>query len=113
VPLYVMPVDSTGQLALDEIMRAEIFSRDTPLTDALTLLYHQWNAAGGVTPILWDAMTIAYILNRQLCPVQPMHISIDDKGYTRAEPGTPNAQVCLHSDPHAFFQTYMGRVLAK
>src|SRR4029077_9861438 len=41
VPLYVMPLDST-QLKFDEVKRAFLFKQGTPLTDALTLLYHQW-----------------------------------------------------------------------
>jgi inosine-uridine nucleoside N-ribohydrolase len=110
VPLYVMPLDSTAHLGLDEVKRRVIFSQGTPLTDALTLLYHQW---GGQTPVLFDAMTIAYILNPHLCPVQPMHIRVDDKGFTRVESGTPNAQVCLHSDADAFFRFYMSRILAQ
>jgi inosine-uridine nucleoside N-ribohydrolase len=107
-----MPLDSTGHLKLDEIKRTVLFAHGTPLTDALTLLYHQWNAAGGVTPTLYDAMTIVYILNPQLCPVQPMHIRVDDKGFTRVADGTPNAQVCLHSDADAFLRFYMQRLLA-
>jgi purine nucleosidase len=99
-------------LKLDEVKRTVLFAHGTPLTDALTLLYHQWSAAGGVTPVLYDAMTIAYILNPQLCPVQPMHIRVDDKGFTRVEDGTPNAQVCLHSDADAFLRFYMQRLLA-
>jgi inosine-uridine nucleoside N-ribohydrolase len=88
VPLYVMPLDST-QLKLDEVKRAILFQTGTPLTDALTLLYHEW---GQETPTLFDVMTVAYILNPKLCPVQPMHIRVDDKGFTRPEPGAPNAQ---------------------
>ena len=112
VPLYVMPLDSTDHLQLDEVKRTVLFAHGTPLTDALTLLYHQWNAAGGVTPVLYDAMTVAYILNPRLCPVQPMHIRADDKGFTRVEGGTPNAQVCLHSGADAFLRFYMQRLLA-
>jgi purine nucleosidase len=112
VPLYVMPLDATSHLQLDEVKRTVLFAHGTPLTDALTLLYHQWSAAGGVTPVLYDAMTVAYVLNPGLCPVQPMHIRVDDKGFTRVEKGTPNAQVCLHSDADAFFRFYMQRVLA-
>ena len=112
VPLYVMPLDSTGHLKLEEIERTVLFAHGTPLTDALTLLYHQWNAAGGVTPTLYDAMTIVYILNPQLCPVQPMYIRVDDKGFTRVADGTPNAQVCLHSDADAFLRFFMRRLLA-
>ncbi len=106
VPLYVMPLDST-QLKLDEIKREYLFQQDTPITDALTILYHLW---GQATPTLYDPMTIAYSVDPQLCPVEPVRIRVDDKGYTRSEPGTPNAQVCLHSDPEAFFHFYLGRV---
>src|SRR5207247_10428709 len=80
VPIFMMPLDST-QLKLDEVKRAMLFQAGTPLTDALTLLYHEW---GQETPTLFDVMTIAYILNPQLCPVKPMHIQIDNKGFTRA-----------------------------
>jgi purine nucleosidase len=113
VPLYVMPLDSTADLQLDEVKRSSLFSRGTPLTDALTLLYHQWALSGAVTPVLFDAMTIAYMINPSLCPVQPMRISVDDKGFTRVESGTPNAQVCLHSDAGKFFRFYMDRLLAQ
>ncbi len=36
-----MPLDST-QLKFDEVKRAYLFRQATPLTDALTLLYHEW-----------------------------------------------------------------------
>lgn len=106
VPIYVMPLDST-QVKLDEVKRAILFQSGTPLTDALTLLYHQW---GQETPTLFDVMTVAYILNPKSCPVQPMRIRVDEKGFTRVEPGAANAQVCLDSDSDAFFRLYMGRV---
>jgi purine nucleosidase len=114
VPLYVMPLDAT-QLKLDEVKRAFLFSQGTPLTDALTLLYHQW---GQETPTLFDPMTIAFLVNPALCPVQPMHIRVDEKGFTRPDPGPPNApnppnaQVCLDSNPDAFFRFYLNRLAA-
>lgn len=106
VPLYVMPLDST-QVQLDEVKRAILFRSGTPLTDALTLLYHEW---GAQTPTLYDVMTVAYILDAKICPVQPMRIRVDDKGSTLVESGTANAQVCLHSDSDSFFRLYMGRI---
>lgn len=114
VPLFVMPLDST-QLKMDEVKRAFLFSQGTPITDALTLLYHQW---GQETPTLFDPMTIAFLVNPSLCPVQPMHIRVDEKGFTRPDPGPPsapsppNAQVCLDSNPDAFFRFYLSRVAA-
>jgi purine nucleosidase len=109
VPIFMMPLDST-QLKLDEVKRAVIFQAGTPITDALTLLYHEW---GQETPTLFDPMTITFILDPQLCPVKPMHIVVDEKGFTRAEAGTPNAQVCMNSNPDAFFHFYIPRVIGK
>jgi purine nucleosidase len=108
VPLYVMPLDST-QLKLDETKRNYIFRQGTPLTDSLTLLYHEWNQQ---TPTLFDPMTIAFILDPNICPIEKMHISVDDKGFTRPETGPPNAQVCLHSDSNAFFHLLIDRIAA-
>jgi inosine-uridine nucleoside N-ribohydrolase len=114
VPLFVMPLDAT-QLKLDEVKRAFLFSQGTPITDALTLLYHQW---GQETPTLFDPMSIAFLVNPTLCPVQPMHIRVDEKGFTRPDPGQPNApnppnaQVCLDSNPDAFFRFLLPRLAA-
>lgn len=111
VPLYVMPLDAT-LLELDEVKRDILFSQSTPLTDTLTLLYYQWTASTqNPTPTLFDAMAVAYALDPDLCPTQPMHILIDDKGYTRTEPGDANSNVCLQSSSDKFFDFYMHRVL--
>jgi len=109
VPIYLMPLDST-QLKLDEVKREFLFRQGTPLTDALTLLYHQ---CGQQTPTLFDPMTIAFIDDQSLCPVQPMSIHVDDRGMTVRGPGAPNAQVCLKSDPEAFFRFYLGRLATR
>lgn len=109
VPIFMMPLDST-QLKLDEVKREAIFQAGTPITDALTLLYHEW---GQETPTLFDPMTIAFILDPQLCPVKPMHITVDEKGFTRAEAGAPNAQVCTQSSADAFFHFYIPRIVGR
>ncbi len=109
VPLYVLPVDST-ELKLDEVKRAFLFRQDTPLTDALTLLYQQW---GNQTPTMFDPMAVAYTINPALCPMTPLHIRVDEKGFTRPEPGAPNAQVCLESNPDQFFGFFLPRIAAR
>lgn len=109
VPLFVMPLDST-QLKMDEVKRAFLFSQGTALTDALTLLYHLW---GQETPTLFDPMTLAFVLRPELCPVQGLHIRVDEKGFTREEPGPANAQVCLDSNAEDFFKFYLKRVASK
>ena len=109
VPIYMMPLDST-QLKLDEVKREMLFQAGTPLTDALTLLYHEW---GQPTPTLYDPMTITYIVNPKYCPMRAMHIRVDDEGFTRAEPGVPNANLCTESDSEAFFHFYIPRVVGQ
>ena len=117
VPLFVMPLDST-QLKMDAASRNSLFRQGTPLTDALTLLYYEW---GQETPTLFDPMTIAYMIKPELCPVMPMNIRVDEKGFTRpvdARTGAdsqnvraaPNAQVCLKSNPDDFFHFLMPRL---
>jgi inosine-uridine nucleoside N-ribohydrolase len=106
VPLYMMPLDST-QLKLDEVKRAFLFSQGTAVTDQLAVLYHLW---GQETPTLFDPMTVAFVLRPELCPVQAMHIRVDEKGFTREEPGPPNARVCLDSNAEEFFKFYLKKV---
>src|SRR5690348_13553544 len=119
VPLFVMPLDST-QLKMDAANRNFLFRQGTPLSDALTLLYQEW---GQETPMLFDPMTIAYMIKPALCPVEPMNIRVDEKGFTRpVSPMTgassqnvrpaPNAQVCLKSSPDDFFHFLMPRLVA-
>lgn len=108
VPIYEMPLDST-QLKLDEVRRAFLFRQGTALTDALVILYHQW---GQETPTLFDPMTIAFLDDPRLCPVQAMHIDVDARGMTLRGAGAPNAEVCLHSDPQAFLNFYLTRLKA-
>jgi len=112
VPLYVMPLDST-QLKLDEVLRGILFSQDTRITNALLPLYEEWaNSTQNPTPTLFDAMAVAAAIDPSLCPTQPMHIEVDEKGFTRETGGAPNANVCLASDSDRFFHFYVPAILA-
>jgi inosine-uridine nucleoside N-ribohydrolase len=75
VPIFMMPIDST-QLKLDEVKRSFLFREGTPITDALSLLYHQWN---GVTPTLFDPMAIAYIVNPSLAQLRSCTLTLTTK----------------------------------
>lgn len=111
VPLYVMPLDST-QLKLNENLRQLLFTHSSPLTDALTLLYHQFSAETKITtPTMFDAIAMAYAIDPLQCPTTPMHLDIDVKGYTRETTAAPNAQVCLTSNSDTFFRFYIPRLL--
>jgi purine nucleosidase len=110
VPLYVMPLDST-QIKFQELERARLFSRGTALTDALTILYHQWAyATKQETPTMFDAVATAYAIQPELCPTQKMRLEIAEDGSTRPTPGVPNANLCLVSDTDSFLRFYMARV---
>jgi inosine-uridine nucleoside N-ribohydrolase len=111
VPVYVMPLDAT-QLRLDEAKKELVFTQSTPLTDALALLFLQWSRVRHLqTPTMFDPMTVAYVIAPELCPTKPLRIVVDDEGYTRPEPGAPNAEVCLQSDPAKFFAFFLPRLL--
>ena len=113
VPLFVMPLDST-QIKLQELERARLFAHGSGLTDALTVLYHEW--AFGTrqeTPTMFDAVAVGYAIRPELCPMKAMRLRIEDDGSTKVEEGAANAQVCLKSDSDAFLEFYMGRVVGR
>jgi inosine-uridine nucleoside N-ribohydrolase len=112
VPVFMMPLDST-QIRLETPAREAIFAHGSPLTDQLTLLYHQWMAGTQghpAAPTLYDPVAVAYVLRPELCPVKPMRLEVDDKGFTRPIDGPPNVQVCLQSDEKGFLEFLLGRI---
>jgi purine nucleosidase len=112
VPVFIMPLDST-QIRLEEAERERIFAYGSPLTDQLTLLYHQWKSGTGShspTPTLFDPVAVTFAIRPDLCPVKPMHLEVDDKGFTRPGPGRPNAEVCLASDEKGFLDLLLTRL---
>jgi purine nucleosidase len=119
VPVFIMPLDST-QIRLTPQDLGALFSHGSPLTDQLTLLYHQWtnpdtsrntNAGAWQMPTLYDPVAATYAIRPEICPAQPMRIDVDDKGFTRPVSGAPNAQVCLKSDEKAFVEFLLNRIL--
>ena len=112
VPVFMMPLDST-QIHLEAKEREKIFAYGSPLTDQLTLLYHQWMALSEwypAGPTLFDPVAVAYAVRPNLCPATPMRLQVDDKGFTRPVEGAPNAQVCLHSDEKGFINLLLERI---
>jgi inosine-uridine nucleoside N-ribohydrolase len=111
VAVFMMPLDSTQvHLKLPELL--SIVTHGSALTDQLTLLYHQW--AGNrewPEPTLYDPVAVTYTLRPGLCPVTPMRLEVDDKGYTRPAAGAPNAEVCLRSNEDGFLHFLLGRIL--
>lgn len=111
VPIFMMPLDST-QLLLDENKRTLLFATGSRMTNALAALYFQWlKSTRTPTATLFDAMAVAYAANPELCPVEPLNITVDEKGMTIPVPGTPNARACLSSDSEKFFHFLLPRLM--
>ena len=103
VPVRIFPLDST-QLKFDEVRRDRLFAYGSPVSDALALLYHQWrllNGWGQITPTLFDAVPVVWMLQPAACPLKPMRIDVDTRGYTRPVTGTANVDVCLTLDENS------------
>jgi inosine-uridine nucleoside N-ribohydrolase len=108
VPLLMAPLDVTAMLQLDAAGRRRIFTHLTPLTNALTILYHLW---GNETPTLFDPMAVAMLIDSSLCETQRLAIEVDTQGFTRVVEGKPaNAAVGMRTDPKRFFEFYLSRV---
>lgn len=113
VPVFMMPLDST-QIPLETKEREAIFAHGSPLTDQLTLLYHEWMAGTPThspTPTLFDPVAVTYTFRPDLCPAKPMHIDVDDRGMTRPGQGRANAEVCLQSDEKGFLDLLRKRLI--
>ena len=103
VPVKIFPLDST-QLKFDEVRRDRLFAYGSPASDALALLYHQWrllNSWGQITPTLFDAVPVVWMLQPSTCPLTPLRIAVDAHGYTRPATGEPNVAACLSVDENA------------
>ncbi len=111
VPIFMMPLDST-QLKFDEVKRSLLASVSTPMTDSLQVLTAEWQrSTGQATPTMFDAVAAAYAAHPDSCPMKPLHIDVDSKGFTRVIPGIPNAEVCLEPQDEAFFKLMLPRLL--
>jgi purine nucleosidase len=111
VPIFMMPLDST-QLKFDAAKRSLLATISTPMTDSLQVLIAEWSqSTHQVTPTMFDAVAVAYAADPTSCPTTPLHIEVDEKGFTRVTPGPPNAQACLEPKEDAFFKLLMPRLL--
>jgi len=108
VPILMVPLDVTAMLRLDDAGRRRIFTNLSPLTNALTLLYHLWNNA---TPTLFDPMAVAMLIEPSLCETKPLCVEVDAQGFTCVREGQPpSTTIALQTDPAKFFDFYLKRV---
>ncbi len=111
VPLTVAPLDAT-MVAFDELKRQLVFTRSTPITDALALTYLQWSAVSGrPTPILYDTVALAWLIEPDMFKVERLRLEIDDEGFTRVADGPANADVLIGIDEDRFHRWLMPRLM--
>ena len=107
IPILMAPLDATAMLDLNAAERKRVFEHHTPLTDDLARLYPLW---GHPTPILFDPLAVAMLIDPSLCRTKPLALAVDDKGFTRVQRGRPNAVVALASDKQRFLQLLLHRI---
>jgi purine nucleosidase len=111
VPLLVAPLDSTADLKLTAAMRVQVFSRGTPLNDALAALNSIWrhtNTWKGEHPTLFDVLAVELVAPRTPYKLTALNIEVAPDGLTRPVSGSsPNAQVALAVDAPAFMKEFV------
>jgi len=107
IPILMVPLDVTAMLELGPGGCHRVFAHLTNVTNSLTILYHLWDKP---TPILFDPMAVALLIDPSLCETKPLAVRVDSKGFTRVGVGKPNATVALKTNPRKFFDFYMSRV---
>jgi purine nucleosidase len=114
VPLLIAPLDSTADLKLTPEMRVEIFSRGSPLTDALGALDQIWrytNHWKGDAPTLFDVLAIELVAPQRPYKLESLRIDVAEDGLTSPVRGaTPNARVAIEVDTPAFMADFVARL---
>jgi inosine-uridine nucleoside N-ribohydrolase len=111
VPLLVAPLDSTADLKLTPEMRVQLFSRGTPLYDALAALNSIWrhtNTWKGENPTLFDVLAVNLVNSRKPYALKALRIEVEADGLTRPiDGGKPNAEVALEVGPATFMNEFV------
>ena len=114
VPLLVAPLDSTADLKLTPEMRVHLFSRGTPVNDALAALNSIWrhtNTWKGENPTLFDVLAVELVNPRQPYKLTALHVDVTADGATAPASGAqPNADVALEVDVAAFMNEFVERL---
>jgi len=94
-------------------MRVQLFSRGTPLNDALASLNSIWrhtNTWKAENPTLFDVLAVELVAPRAPYALTALRIEVADDGLTRPVDGAPNAQVALAVDAAVFMRDFVGRL---
>ncbi|HUQ11636.1 MAG TPA: nucleoside hydrolase [Steroidobacteraceae bacterium] len=114
VPLRVAPLDSTADLKLTPEMRVRIFTRGTPLCDALGALDQIWrytNHWKGDVPTLFDVLAVELAIEGPRYELRDLRVEVTDEGFTRPVEGLPNAKVAVTANVARFMDEFVARLV--
>ena len=106
IPITMAPLDATI-VRLEEPYRNRIFGSGAALGTQLHELYKLW---GKVRPVLFDPVAVRLSFDESCCAMEDLRIVVDDGGFTREVPGTPNARVAISNRVNDFLDWYVERV---
>jgi len=89
-------LDITDHVIFSDQYLTALAMRDTPLTNAIGVLYSLWyhHADWAVLPKMFDGVAIGMLLWPELFETRDAHIYIDDQGYTKIdETKEPNCKI--------------------
>jgi purine nucleosidase len=108
IPIRMAPLDVTAMLRLTAADRQRVFSHPGALDQSLAALYKLW---GHETPILFDPMAVAMVIQPDLCRMRRVAIRVDNRGYTLVESrGPARVEAGIETDPERFMSFYLDRV---
>ena len=109
VPITYAGLDVTAFVELKAEQRRALWSRGSPLTDALEALYRLW---GRETPILFDPVPIGMVLWPELFRTRAAHVRTTAEGFTVIdESRPPNGRVAMSIQTDEFLKRLVDRLL--
>ena len=108
-PITYAGLDVTAFVELKAERRQALWSRGSPLTDALYALYRLW---GRETPILFDPVPIGMVLWPELFRTRAAHVRTTAEGFTVIdESRPPNSRVAMSIQADEFLKRLVDRLL--
>ena len=108
-PITYAGLDVTAFVELKAEQRRALWSRGSPLTDALEALYRLW---GRETPILFDPVPIGMVLWPELFRTRAAHVRTTAEGFTVIdESRPPNSRVAMSIRTDEFLERLVDRLL--
>lgn len=109
VSLTVAPLDATAMLKLDAARQKKLFDAASLLTLSVQALVQLWQEKE--VPILYDPVAVTLVYTEKFCTMEKLHLAVDDKGFTKIEPGKPaNASVATSIKKDEFLDWLVDRL---